>query len=201
MKVMDQKAKEAQICYEALLKETGVEVNETVGFYVGKGRKGSMLRACFRHNPFPKVRIVLCFLRLKAVVRLFKKENVVQTGPAAAVLALDTALAGKIADIRKGVDHKYKNRVPIICDVAFAGLSVIRLYMMGYSGNEKFRHVRCDSGMRVNNALNGSFYKYKTKDDRFFSAHVYYESQKAKMMKALRMRNCEENIRSSSFFT
>lgn len=181
--VLCQKAKEAEICYEALLKQLHVEVDTDVRFHIQGKRLWQMLSACFQDNPFPRVRIVLYFLRMKAVVRLFRKEKVVQTGPTAAVLSMYAALANEVAKERTGK----KSEEPIECDVAFAGLQVIRLYMMGYTGDETFREERCNSGMRVNNALNGSFYKYDTKDERKFSAHVYYESQKEKMIEALQL--------------
>jgi hypothetical protein len=44
---------------------------------------------------------------------------------------------------------------------------------------------RLKSTVRVNNAFNGSFYKYKTKDDRYFSFYLYFEEQKAKIVRAL----------------
>lgn len=181
--ILCKKAKEAGICYDALIKQLNIEVDTDVKFIACKKRLWQMLIACFKDNPFPRVRIVLYFLRLKAVIRLFRKEKVVQTGPAAAALTLHAALAAEIATERTGK----KQDTPVECDVAFAGLQVIRLYMMGYKGNEAFREERCKSGMRVNNALNGSFYKYETKDERKFSAHVYYESQKNKFIQALRL--------------
>lgn len=206
-KVMKKKASDARICYEDLLKQTGTAQNACIEFYLNNKRPWQMLKACFLHNPFPKVRIVLCFLRVKAVVRLFHKETVVQTGPAAAVLAYNAAACDEIKSIRAQykADHTDDNSnsvcaMPsqVTCDVAFAGLQVVRLYMMAYEGNEQFKEVRCDSGMRVNNALNGSFYKYETSDQRFFSAHVYYESQKEKLMKALQITKAPEDFTMSS---
>ncbi|MGL4370429.1 MAG: CoA transferase, partial [Spirochaetota bacterium] len=111
-------------------------------------------------------------------------------GPASAILALDAALGEEIGALRTGNKADY----PVICDVAYAGLQVIRLYMMAYRGNDTFREERTNSGLRVNNALNGSFYKYGTKDGRFFSAHVYYESQKKKMMDALDIRKSADDF-------
>ncbi len=181
--VMKEKAEQAQICYEDLKGKLEIETDAKIIFSLSAKRFWQMLFACFKDNPFPKVKVVLCFLRLKAVVRLFKRERVVQTGPAAAALTLNAVLCNEIAKVRNGK----ANANPIECDVAFSGLSVVRLYMMAYGGNDGFKEERCNSGMRVNNALNGSFYKYETKDGRKFSAHVYYESQKAKLMKALEL--------------
>lgn len=188
--VMKGKARQAQICYEDIKERLGVHTDTEVIFCVNSKRNWQMLKACFRDNPFPRVRIVLCFLRLKAVTRLFRREKVVQTGPAAAALTLNAVQAGEIAKLRNGV----KSDRPVECDVAFAGLQVVRLYMMAYNGNDRFKEARCTSGMRVNNALNGSFYKYETADHRSFSAHVYYESQKARMMKALNLTKDPKNF-------
>jgi len=188
--IMKEKAKQAQVCYEDLKEKLEIEIDQEVMFSLNAKRFWQMFFACFKDNPFPRVKVVLCFLRLKAVVRLFKKEKVVQTGPAAAVLTLNTALANEIAKTRNGGESSN----PIECDVAFAGFQVIRLYMMAYGGNDRFKEERCTSGMRVNNALNGSFYKYETADHRKFSAHVYYESQKAKLMKALELSSAPENF-------
>ena len=182
--IIRKKADDAQICFEDLKKRTGIEIDTPVIFHVGSDQEKLMKKACHKDNPFPGVvSLVLCHLRLKAVKRLFQEEHVIQTGPAAAVLALNAAEGSDIKALRDG----QKNDNPVLCDVGFAGLQVIRLYMMGYFGNKTFLKERCNSAMRVNNALNGSFYKYETGDGRHFSAHVYYESQKAKMMKVLGM--------------
>ncbi len=180
--IMDKKALEAQACFEDLKQKIGVTCDTPVVFHVGEDSKSLMWKACFTKNPFPGVlKLVLLSLRLKAVKRLFEDEKVLQTGPAAAVLALDHVLAREIKTLRD--DDSLCE--PVICDVAFAGLQVIRLYMSSYEGNKEFVHSRYQSAIRVDNALNGSFYKYDTLDGRKFSAHVYYESQKARMMKVL----------------
>lgn len=182
MNIMRKKAEQAAICYKDLKDKTGLYPDIPVIFNVSPERKNQFLKACFTHNPFPGVlKPVLLKLRLEAVNRLFEDENVLQTGPAAAVLALDAAMAESIGQMRNP-DHK---PVPVICDTAFAGLQVIRLYMCAYDGNKEFIDSRYKSAIRVDNALNGSFYKYKTADNRLFSAHVYYESQKRKIMKTL----------------
>lgn len=193
--IMKTKADDARLCYENLLEQTGITTDTKVAFHLGEKQDKLMKKACYKHNPFPGfVSVVLCHLRLKAVRRLFKEEKVIQTGPAAAVLALNAAEANDIKTLRDGV----KNENPVLCDVGFAGLQVIRLYMMGYFGNETFLKERCKSAMRVNNALNGSFYKYETKDGRHFSAHVYYETQKAKMMKVLGLTKSPDEFTMSS---
>lgn len=182
--VMKKKGKEAQICYEDLKKRTGIDLPTNVEFLLNKKRAKQMLKACFKNNPFPRYRIVLLYLRLKAVVRLYKKENLLQTGPAAACLSLAAAQAEDIYCMR----NKQEKVESIETDVAYAGLQVIRLYMMAYEGSEDFRNARFASALMVDNALNGSFYKYECKDHTFYSAHVYYENQKVKLMKALKIK-------------
>ncbi len=190
--IMKQKAEDAKLCYEDLLKRTGIEPETKVMFQVGENQQKLMKDACFKHNPFPGlVKLVLLKLRLKAVQRLFDKENVVQTAPAASILALDHVLGSEIQNLRSGK----KNDNPVICDVGFSGLQVIRLYMMAYDKDPIFKKDRYESAVRVDNALNGSFYKYRTKDGRFFSAHVYYESQKRKMMKLLGIKKDPEKFK------
>jgi hypothetical protein len=180
--VLYDKGRQAQICYEDLLEKLDAHPTMPVVFRVDDGEEHLMKKACFTKNPFPGVlKVVLLSLRLKAVKRLFEPETVLQTGPAAAILALDAALAREIGDIRDGT----VTSEPIVCDVGFAGLQVIRLYMCAYQGNKEFIMSRYHSAIRVDNALNGSFYKYSTKDGRKFSAHVYYESQKKRMMETL----------------
>lgn len=180
--VLYKKARQAQLCYDDLMEKTGLCPESKVVFRVDEGEEQLLTKACFTNNPFPGfVKAVLLKLRLAAVKKLFMDEKVLQTGPAAAILALDAALAKDIGALRSGE----KNEAEVICDVGFAGLQVIRLYMMAYSGNKVFSQSRYQSATRVDNALNGSFYKYDTKDGRKFSAHVYYESQKARIMKTL----------------
>jgi len=189
--IMYEKGQQAQACYDDLLEKLGVNPAVPVIFNVDEKQEGLMKRACFSNNPFPGVlKAVLLSLRLKAVKRLFKEEKVLQTGPAAAILALDAALAKEFGSLRDGTQVAD----PVICDVGFAGLQVIRLYMSAYSGNKAFIKSRYDSAIRVDNALNGSFYKYETKDGRKFSAHVYYESQKKKMMETLKISKKPEDF-------
>ena len=195
MNVMEKKAQDAGICYEDLLKKTGVIPTNEVIFHVGQNQKAMMEKACYASNPFPGVvKLVLLSLRKKAVKRLFEEEKVVQTGPAAAILAFDAAMGKEIQTLRTGKE----DQTPVVCDVGFAGLQVVRLYMMAYEGDAVFQKCRYDSATRVDNALNGSFYKYETKDGRYFSAHVYYESQKAKMMKLLQIKKDPSKFKLSS---
>ncbi len=185
MDALEQKAVQAVLCYEDLKKQTGIEPETKVIFNISETRKQEFMKACFEKNSFPSLlKPVLLSLRLKAVRRLFENEKVLQTGPAAAILAMDEALAREIGELR-GQPH---NDDPVYCDIGLAGLQVIRLYMMAYAGNKDFINARYQSAIRVDNALNGSFYKYATRDKRTFSAHVYYESQKRKMMDLLKIQ-------------
>lgn len=182
--VMREKGQQAQLCYEDLKEKIGVNPQIPVVFHVDTNQEKMMKRACFINNPFPGVlKAVLLSLRLKAVKKLFLPEKVLQTGPAAAILAMDEVLTKEFKDLRNGT----KTTDPVICDVGFSGLQVIRLYMSAYKKNKAFVQSRYQSAIRVDNALNGSFYKYETKDGRSFSAHVYYESQKKKMMDVLKI--------------
>jgi len=181
---MKNKGKDAQICYEDLKKRTGVNLPTKVEFLINKKRARQMLKACFKDNPFPRYRIVLMYLRLKAVVRLYKKEDLLQTGPAAACLSLAAAQVEDIYCMR----NKVSEVKPVETDVAYSGLQVIRLYMMAYEGSDDFKQARFASALMVDNGLNGSFYKYECKDHTFYSAHVYYENQKVKLMKALKIK-------------
>lgn len=180
--VMGKKALQAVACYDDLLEKLDLKVDTPVIFNLSDGRKKQIEKSVYGHNPFPGLlKLVLLSLRKKAVKRLYEDEKVLQTGPAAAILALDSVLVQEIGNIRNNI----KESQPVMCDVALAGLQVVRLYMSAYKGNKDFIKARCDSAVRVDNALNGSFYKYKTKDGRKFSAHVYYESQKKIMMETL----------------
>lgn len=180
--VMGKKALQAVACYDDLLEKLDLKVDTPVIFNLSDGRKKQIEKSVYGHNPFPGLlKLVLLSLRKKAVKRLYEDEKVLQTGPAAAILALDSVLVQEIGNIRNNI----KESQPVMCDVDLAGLQVVRLYMSAYKGNKDFIKARCDSAVRVDNALNGSFYKYKTKDGRKFSAHVYYESQKKIMMETL----------------
>ena len=189
--VLFKKARQAQLCYDDLMEKTGLYPDSKVAFRVDDSEEQLLRKACFENNPFPGlVKAVLLKLRLAAVKKLFMDEKVLQTGPAAAILALDAALAKDIGEMRTGE----KSDAEVVCDVGFAGLQVIRLYMMAYSGDQAFASSRYQSATRVDNALNGSFYKYATKDGRKFSAHVYYESQKAKIMQTLGIKKAPDKF-------
>lgn len=189
--IMEKKAKQAALCYEDLTDKLDIHPSAQVLFNVSEDRQAMIEKACHQHNPFPGVlKPVLLSLRKKAVKKLYEDEKVIQTGPAAAILALDEALALEIGMVRTGK----KTHAPIYCDVDLAGLQVIRLYMSAYEGNDEFITARYNSAIRVDNALNGSFYKYETGDGRKFSAHVYYESQKKIMMQTLGITKAPEKF-------
>src|SRR5699024_8808323 len=138
-------------------------------------RFNQMIEACFTDLTIPKdFQPFLIKQRVQAVVRLFQDETVLQTPPLAAVLA---ACATEIMEISQLNNMKVKENKPIYRDVAYAGLQAVRLYFAA-TFDPTFTAERSKSLLRVNNALNGSFFKYKTQDDRFFSFHLYYESQK-----------------------
>jgi len=181
-KIMETKAVQASLCYKDLTDRLDIHPNAKVFFNLSDDRQNMIEKSCYEHNPFPGVlKPVLLSLRKKAVKKLYEEEKVLQTGPAAAILALDAALTQEIGCLRNGTN----NIDDIYCDVDLAGLQVIRLYMCAYEGNRDFIKSRYNSAIRVDNALNGSFYKYRTADGRSFSAHVYYESQKRIMLKTL----------------
>jgi len=183
--VLRKKGSQSQLAYEKMKKDLDIATSSNVEFVVNPNRFTQMLSSAFRHNGFPRYRIVLLFLRLKAIFRLYKKEKILQTGAAAASLTLCGDLSMQIGDLRNGGVMKPSL---IRTDVALAGLQVVRLYMTGYSKTETFAASRFESALRVDNALNGSFYKYRCLDGNYFSAHVYYESQKAKLMAALSLQ-------------
>ncbi|WP_028243490.1 CoA transferase [Pseudobutyrivibrio ruminis] len=181
-KIMETKAVQASLCYKDLTDRLDIHPSAKVFFNLSDDRQDMIEKSCYTHNPFPGVlKPVLLSLRKKAVKKLYEEEKILQTGPAAAILALDTALTQEIGSLRTG----NKDTQNIYCDIDLAGLQVIRLYMSAYEGNADFIKSRYNSAIRVDNALNGSFYKYKTADGRSFSAHVYYESQKRIMLKTL----------------
>jgi hypothetical protein len=173
----------------------GIEKSNPVVFCVNLKRIPQLLIACFKNNPFPKYRIVLFFIRMRGVIKLFKKEKVLQTPAASAALS---ACGSVVTDIAKLRQYPVKSDEKIYCDVVLAGLQALRLFFVS-SFNKTFSLQRFKSCFQVNNAFNGSWYKYRTHDNRFFSFHVYYASQKQKMVQAMNiMKPAEEFSMSSS---
>lgn len=193
-KILEEKAYQSQLCYESLKKHIGFEEVVPTSFCVNKKRYSQMKKACFKKLSFPKYRPVLCYLRLKAVRKLFKEENILQTPAMSAAITACNSIALNIGKIR-GMQFKEEDKA--YCDIAFAGFQAIRLYMPSYN-DEKFSMQRFNSCFGVNNAFNGSFYKYETKDGRKFSYHVYYESQKEKLTKALKIEKDAKDFTMSS---
>lgn len=186
-RALAQKAEQSRRCLASLSEAAGLEGPFPVTFVADLRRLPQFVAACFRDNPFPRYRAILCFLRLRGVAKLFRREKVLQTPAAAAALAAVDKAARDVGGLRSpsGADRA------AACDVAFAGLQAIRLYLAHYEG-EAFRKARFESCFRVNNAFNGSFYKFGTADGRHVSFHVYYQSQKAKLVKALSLEKPAE---------
>lgn len=182
-KILKDKAVDAQIIYDYLAKEFDIDPKVPVRFIANEQSEKILKTNYLAENPFPNViAIVLAKLRKKAVDRLFIEEKVLQTPVIAAVLSLCANVASDIGKLR-GDDLSSSS---IDCDIAFAGLQAIRLYMANYT-DKKFKKARLASALRVDNAINGSFYKYKTKDNRYVSFHTYYQSQQEKLVKALKL--------------
>lgn len=182
--ILMEKAVDAQVIYDYLAKEFNVDPKIPVDFIVNEKSEKILKKNYLAENPFPHViAVVLAKLRKKAVDRLFIEEKVLQTPVIAAVLSLCANVASDIGRLRG--DHLDDSK--IYCDISFAGLQAIRLYMANYT-DPKFKKARLASALRVDNAINGSFYKYKTKDNRYVSFHTYYQSQQEKLVKALNLK-------------
>lgn len=181
-RALQKKARQAQIIYEDLLSRFGIDSIPTT-FVAAPGRKQQFVRHVLENNPFPKpIGAGLYTKSVPAVLDLFQDETIVQTGAIAAVLAACSSVAAHIGALR-GDDV---SDARTYCDVAFAGIQAVRLYVTDYDGKE-FAASRWDSASHTNNAFNGVYYKYLTKDNRLFSYHVYYQSQQKKLAAALHM--------------
>lgn len=190
VEVLEKKAKDAQVIYDYLAKQFGIKSDVPVTFIANPESEKILKKNYLAENPFPNViAVVLAKLRKKAVDRLFVEEKVLQTPIIAAVLSLCANVASDIGKLR-GDDLKDSH---IYCDISFAGLQAIRLYMANYT-DKTFKKARLQSALRVDNAINGSFYKYKTKDGRYVSFHVYYQSQQGKLVKAMNLKKPSEKF-------
>ncbi len=179
--VIRRKARGAQLIYEDLLERLDMRPIPTT-FVADEGRKGMLSRTCFTSNPFPvPLNVVLTKLRIPAVQKLFEDETIPQTSAIAAVLAACSTAATEIGALR-GDDV---SGAQIRCDLVFAGLQAVRLYMSDHKHCKEFTRSRVQSAIRVNNALNGSMYKFRARDGRDVSFHVYYQSQQERLVKAL----------------
>lgn len=181
--VLLKKAHDAQVIYDYLSELLNIESKVPVTFIANEESEKILKKNYLKENPFPHViAFVLAKLRKAAVNKLFIEEKVLQTPVIAAVLSLAANVASEIGELRGqdiSKDHIYS-------DISFAGLQAIRLYMANYYDKE-FKKSRLASAIRVDNAINGSFYKYHTLDNRDVSFHVYYQSQQEKLVKALNL--------------
>jgi crotonobetainyl-CoA:carnitine CoA-transferase CaiB-like acyl-CoA transferase len=189
--VMQEKACDAQIVLEDLIERLGLKEVLPISFILEGSREKEFLKSCSKENPFPGLlALVLVSLRKKGVKRLFEEEKVLQTPVIAAVLALCSSLASQIGELR----GQAESNPHVYCDVAYAGAQAIRLYTSD-TKDKAFRKARYASAVRVDNALNGSFYKYKTSDGRYISFHVYYQSQQEKLVKALKLKKESQDFK------
>lgn len=189
--ILMKKAKDAQVIYDYLADFLNIDSTLKVTFIADDSVEKEFKKNYLKENPFPNViAIVLAKLRKKAVDRLFLEEKINQTSVIAAVLSLCSNVATEIGQLR---GDKIKEDDKIYCDISYAGLQAIRLYMANYFDKE-FKKSRLASAIRVDNAINGSFYKYKTKDDRYISFHTYYQSQQYKLVEAMKLKKPSEKF-------
>ncbi len=181
--ILKKKALEAQQIYDYLSDLLKIDSTLPVTFIYNEKSEKEFKKNYLAENPFPNViAFVLAKLRKKAVDKLFLDEKILQTPVIAAILSLASNLASEIGELRG--DSVKGNE--IYCDVSYAGLQAIRLYMANYYDKE-FKKSRLASAIRVDNAINGSFYKYKTKDGRYISFHTYYQSQQKKLVEGMKL--------------
>jgi crotonobetainyl-CoA:carnitine CoA-transferase CaiB-like acyl-CoA transferase len=189
--VMLKKAFEAQRVLDDLKARFAIKETYPITFVVDERREKEFLAGSGKDNPFPGIlRFVLTSLRKKGVKRLFEEEKVLQTPVIAAVLSLASSIATEIGELR-GVESQ---GTEIYCDVAYAGAQAIRLYTVDQK-DKAFKKARSASAVGVDNALNGSFYKYDTADGRKVSFHVYYQSQQKKLVEALKLKKASEDFK------
>lgn len=181
--VLNKKAIQAQQIYDYISNSLNIDSTLPVTFIYNEASEKEFKKNYLAENPFPNViALVLAKLRKKAVNKLFLDEKIPQTSTIAAILSLASNLACEIGELR-GDDIKDNK---IYCDISYAGLQAIRLYMANYYDKE-FKKSRLASAIRVDNAINGSFYKYKTKDGRYISFHTYYQSQQKKLVEGMKL--------------
>lgn len=191
--VITRKAQQAQVIFDDLVETYGFKPVPTC-FVADSSREAQFKKACFTGNPFPgPFAAAMLAKRVPAVNKLFKNEKILQTPAIAAVLAACSSVATEIGELR-GDDV---SGAQSYCDVAFAGLQAIRLFMADNNG-KRFRKRRFDSAASVNNAINGSVFKYKAGDGRDVSFHVYYQEQQRKLFEAMNMSKPSDKY---TFFT
>lgn len=178
---LQRKALQSQACFDDLMDEQNIQHQNRVEFVAPAGHFRQLLLACFQQNPFPRYRALLTLIRVLGVIKLFKRETILQTPAAAAVLTASGVMAAEIGRLRQqppGSDQAVRG------NVVLAGLQALRLYFVT-SFEPDFSLQRFRSCLEVNNAFNGSRQKYTTRDGRFFSFHCYYPEQKRKMVEVL----------------
>ena len=189
--VLLKKAEDAQRVYDYLSSLLHIDTILPLTFIADPETEKELKRNYLAENPFPNViAFVLAKLRKKAVDKLYQPEKVLQTPVIAAVLSLCAEVASEIGELR-GADLKGER---IYTDIAYSGMQAIRLYMANYTGNKAFKKSRLHSAILVDNALNGSFYKYKTKDNRYISFHVYNQSEQRKLVEELKLNKPSEKF-------
>lgn len=188
--ILLEKAKDSQRIYDYLSKLLNVNTVVPLTFISNIDTEKELKKNYLAENPFPHViKFVLAKLRKNAVNKLFLEEKVLQTPIVAAVLSLCAEVASEIGILR---GDKLENN-KIYTDISYSGLQAIRLYMANYT-DKKLKKVRLKSAIRVDNAFNGSFYKYKTKDNRYVSIHTYYQSQQKKLVEELNLKKPSEKF-------
>lgn len=189
--ILLKKAEDAQRVYDYLADLLNIKTLLPVTFIADKNAEKELKRNYLAENPFPHViAFALAKLRKAGVEKLFKEEKVLQTPVVAAVLSLCSEVASEIGELRG--DKIEGER--IYTDISYAGMQAIRLYMANYTGNREFKKSRLASAIRVDNAINGSFYKYETKDGRYISFHTYYQSQQKKLVEELKLKKPSEKF-------
>ena len=182
--VLLKKAQDAQRVYDYLSDLLHIDTTIPLTFIADEKTEKVLKHNYLAENPFPNViAFVLAKLRKKAVDKLYEPEKVLQTPVIAAVLSLCAEVASEIGILRGG--NLKGDR--IYTDIAYSGMQAIRLYMANYTGNKEFKKSRLHSAILVDNALNGSFYKYSTKDNRYISFHVYNQSEQRKLVEELKL--------------
>lgn len=177
------KAEDASFIYEDLKKRFDIGDHDIM-FYADSDKYKRLKKNIRKPNPFPfPLDVVIRGKRKPAIEQLFDKENIVQTAAIAATLTAIQALGLEIGALR-GDDT---SKASIHTDIVYSGFQAVRLYFCDYE-DKVFAKSRNQSAVNVDNAFNGSFFKYMAKDNRQVSFHVYYQSQVEKLCSALKMK-------------
>jgi hypothetical protein len=187
--VLTEKAEQSQRCFEALKAALGTPTSIPVVFCVNLRRVPQLLAYCFADLPLPKYKLAFIVGRLLFVTSLFKRERVLQTPAAAGALAACSSMAWEIGQLRGMNGPQPKT----YCDVAMAGFQAGRLLAV-CSYTDRFTWQRHGSALRVLGAFAGVLHKYRTRDRRLFSFHVYYARGQARLIKALGIKKAPEGF-------